>query len=560
MVGNYPADSLVRKLLLRESYVSEADLHEAETYAKAHDISVVEYLLQHQLLSKSLLGQAVAESIGTYYANLSDNPPDAAVVTSLPEDVCRKYRLLLIEDGARAATFATDDTDLPKIERVAQVIKKDAAVSLVYTLPEDFETVLGRYKKPLNTRFTDIIKKQAGIAPEILQEIISDALDYDASDVHFEPGRRDVVIRFRIDGLLREAGRVSKEYYENILNRIKVESGMAIDEHFSAQDGTMHYAAAEGREVDIRISIIPTVEGEKIVLRVLASYIRGLTLDDIGLSAAHKEQLITAARQPFGMILVTGPTGSGKTTSLYSLLKLLNQPEVNITTIEDPVEYKMEGVNQIQVRAVTGLTFAKGLRSIVRQDPDIILVGEIRDQETTEIAINAALTGHLVLSTFHANDAATTFLRLGDMQADPFLLASTLEVVIAQRLVRKLCGACRYSQNAREATAAYPWVISGKYLAAHDTVYASKGCEVCNGTGYKGRIGLFEFIVVGQAMQDLLLAHPTAEAIKQLARREGARTLFEDGIDKVKSGLTTTAEVLRVAQAPVAAKQPVRRA
>jgi type IV pilus assembly protein PilB len=296
------------------------------------------------------------------------------------------------------------------------------------------------------------------------------------------------------------------------------------------------------------VSLIPTVEGEKVVMRVLGSYVAGLSFTDVGFGDTHREVIERAIARPFGMILTVGPTGSGKTTTLYSLLKLLNKPDVNITTIEDPVEYKMAGANQIQVRANGNMTFAKGLRAIVRQDPDIILVGEIRDQETAEISVNAALTGHLLLSSFHSNDAATAIPRLVDMGIEPFLLASTLEVVVAQRLVRRICSHCRYSLPVNEAIKAVhvPDMKWLHYFKSDDMVYAGKGCNVCAGSGYYGRVALFEIIEVTPEMQELMLHSPTTSQIETLARRQGSLPMFNDGVEKVKLGETTLSEVVRV--------------
>jgi len=297
----------------------------------------------------------------------------------------------------------------------------------------------------------------------------------------------------------------------------------------------------------MRVSVVPTVEGEKIVIRLLAQYIRGLNLFDLGLSKQNQELMESAARKPFGMILVTGPTGSGKTTTLYSLLKIINKPEVNITTIEDPVEYKVAEANQIQVNKRTNLSFAQGLRAIVRQDPDIILVGEIRDNETAEIAINAALTGHLLLSTFHANNAATAIPRLLDMGVEPFLLASTLEVIVAQRLVRRLCESCRYSYQEKISNIEKLIPNAKEYFKEQTiTLYKGKGCSACGGLGYKGRVGVFEIIKITPEIENLILKNPSNSKIWELAEKQGVRSLFHDGIKKVKNGVTSLEELLRV--------------
>ena len=396
------------------------------------------------------------------------------------------------------------------------------------------------------------------MAPEIIDEIFADAIGMNASDVHFEPQGEEVIIRFRIDGVLMEAGRIPKEFYENILNRIKVQAHMPIDEHFAAQDGAIRYVK-EDNHVDMRVSIVPTLDGEKVVIRVLSQYVKGLNLKDLGLSEKHEQMFIAASNKPFGMIIVSGPTGSGKSTSLYALLKFLNSSEINITSIEDPVEYRLTGVNQIQVNPQTNLTFAKGLKSIVRQDPDVILVGEIRDTETAEIAVNAALSGHLLFSTFHANDAPTTIPRLLDMGIEPFLLSSTLELVIAQRLVRRICENCRlsYTIELDQLQKDFPLVNIEKYFGKEDdiTLYKGKGCPNCHGTGFKGRIAIFEFVEISPKIEDLMLKHPSTQEIWELARSEGAVCLFEDGLDKVKSGVTTLDELLRMAEPPAEGKR-----
>ena len=431
--------------------------------------------------------------MGVIYADLNSNKPSAVQVQKIPEIIAKKFRIVFFAEEKNKVMITTDNPqqkDLPA--ELARIFPKQKII-ITYSLSEDIDTIFIQYQKPLETRFSKIIEGGGRIAPELLEEIFDDALTYHASDIHFEPRQEDALVRFRVDGVLHEAGRIPKEHYENILNRIKVQSSLRIDEHFAAQDGSLRYEK-NGTVVDLRTSIIPTVEGEKVVLRLLASYVQGFSLGDLGLSSLHQSLLEVAAQKPFGMILVVGPTGSGKTTTLYALLKIVNNPDVNITTIEDPVEYKMRNINQIQVNPQTNLTFVKGLRSIVRQDPDIILVGEIRDEETAQIAVNAALTGHLLYSTLHANDAATSIPRLLDMGVEPFLLASTLDVVIAQRLVRKICDNCRHSVTRSTASFKTPQLASvASYFPKKPfTLYEGKKCEECGHTGYKGRTAIFE--------------------------------------------------------------------
>ncbi len=541
-------DQLLKQGLLKGNYATEEDLREAEKYAKGNRTSIADYFLSEGLLNKDLLGQAMAEVLGVPYADLNSNIPSLEQVIKIPQEAAVKYRAVLFDE--KKTIIATDNPKQPKLAEGLRALFPGKKISLAFSLPEDIDDILKQYRKSLETRFSKIIKEQKRVAPEIIEEILSDALSYRASDIHFEPQAEEVLVRFRIDGVLQEAGRIPKEYYENILNRIKVQSRLRIDEHFSAQDGSMHYQKEE-LEADLRTSVAPTIDGEKVVLRVLAAYVQNFTLDNLGLSATHQAMLKQSAEKPFGMILVTGPTGSGKTTTLYALLKILNRPDVNITTIEDPVEYKVRGVNQIQVNPQTNLTFAKGLRSIVRQDPDIILVGEIRDEETAEIAVNAALTGHLLLSTFHANDAATAIPRLLDMGSEPFLLASTLELIIAQRLVRKICEHCRHSISIRSTALPLEGKLAEKFFGKKTlTLYQGKGCPACNQTGYHGRTAIFEFIRMTPEMQGLILQSPSTQQIWKLAGGQGSRSLFEDGIEKVKNGITTIEELLRVAEPP----------
>jgi type IV pilus assembly protein PilB len=544
-------DKTIKEILLNENYITEEDAKNALDFAKIHNTSFVQYLLQENLITKDLLAQATAELFQVPYADLNSTFPSREQVQKIPEETAKTYRVVVFSEEKNKVVVTTDNPQDKHLVPVLEKIFVGKKISIAYSLSEDIDASFVHYQKPLETRFSKIIESKGRIAPELLEEIFDDALVFHASDIHFEPRPKEALVRFRIDGVLQEAGKIPEEYYENILNRIKVQSGMRIDEHFAAQDGSLRYEK-DGTVTDLRASIVPTVEGEKVVLRVLSAYTQGFSLSDLGLTSAHQEFLAQAAAKPFGMILVAGPSGSGKTTTLYALLKQVNNPNVNITTIEDPVEYKVIGVNQIQTNVQTDITFAKGLRSIVRQDPDIILVGEIRDDETAEVAVNAALTGQLLYSTFHANDSATAIPRLLEMGIEPFLLASTLEVVIAQRLVRKICEQCKHSvvKSAKDfetpqLKAALPY-FEGDSI----TLYEGKKCEACGYTGYKGRTAIFEFIPITPAVQDLILHSPGTQEIWAQARKEGSKTLFEDGILKVKAGVTTLEELLRVAEPP----------
>ncbi|HUQ30160.1 MAG TPA: ATPase, T2SS/T4P/T4SS family [Candidatus Paceibacterota bacterium] len=544
-------DTQVKEILLKGNYIGEEDAKKAEEFAKTSGGSIA-YLLSQELVTQDLVGQAIAESLGVPYVDLNSRPPTKEQVLKIPEESAKKLRVVLFEEGAKKLTVVTDDPKNAALAAELTAVFPGKTISIAYSLSKDIDQMFTNYQKPLETRFSKIIEGKKRVAPELLEEIFRDAYTLHASDIHFEPQKKEVVIRFRIDGVLREAGRVPHEQYENILNRIKVESNLRIDEHFAAQDGSLRYESANGVSFDLRTSIVPTVYGEKTVFRVLAAYVEGFSLNQLGITAHHEEIIMEAVSKPFGMILVTGPTGSGKTTMLYGVLHALNTPDVNITTIEDPVEYKMVGINQIQVNPATNLTFPKGLRSIVRQDPDIILVGEIRDNETAEIAVNAALTGHLLLSTFHANDAATAIPRLLDMGIEPFLLSSTIEIIASQRLLRKICEHCRYSAIAtKKDWEKYAKKVKGYFPEAEVTLYRGKGCSACGGSGYEGRIAIREFIQMTSEMRELILKNPSARQIEELARTQGAQTMFDDGIEKVKNGVTTLDELLRVAQPPV---------
>ncbi len=394
------AKTTISDILLKENYVSKADINKALAYAKANKSTVTEYLLTSGLITKDILGQAMAEFYQVAYADINTKTPFREQVVTIPENLATTYNLVLFAQTDTNVTIATNNPRKAKtIQSQLQALFPTKTISFAYSLTEDILACFVHYRKPLATRFSEIVASGDRVAPEIIDEIVADALVFKASDIHFEPQEKEVIVRFRVDGVLHEAGRFSKAVYENILNRIKVQAHLRIDEHFSAQDGAVRYTK-NNHVTDMRVSIIPVLDGEKVTIRLLAEYVKGFTFTDLGVSETSKSVFLAAAKKPFGMILVTGPTGSGKTTTLYTLIKLLNSQSVNITTIEDPVEYKIPGVNSIQVNLQTNLTFAKGLRSIVRQDPDIILVGEIRDLETAEIAINAALTGHLLFSTF----------------------------------------------------------------------------------------------------------------------------------------------------------------
>ncbi|OGY96637.1 MAG: hypothetical protein A2122_00365 [Candidatus Liptonbacteria bacterium GWB1_49_6] len=370
-----------------------------------------------------------------------------------------------------------------------------------------------------------------------------------ASDIHIEPAAERLSVRFRIDGVLHNIFQnisISKDIQEEIVSRVKVLSGMRTDEHNVPQDGRFKAKIEGFGGADVRVSIAPTFYGENVVMRVLAET-QSFTLEELGFEKEDLKRIQKAIKKPYGMILANGPTGSGKSTTLYTILKKLNSPESSIITIEDPIEYSLEGTTQIQANTQVGLTFASGLRSILRQDPNIIMVGEIRDGETAGIAVNAALTGHLLLSTLHTNDAATTFPRLIDMGVPPFLVASTVNVVMGQRLVRTVCQKCRVERKltAEEANGVIDFIPEFRGVSTK-TFYAPKGCAACDGTGYSGRIGIREVLEVNEDIRTLIMNHANATQIKEAAIKNGMRTMLQDGFQKAIDGLTTLEEIVRL--------------
>ncbi|MEQ1849519.1 MAG: ATPase, T2SS/T4P/T4SS family [Candidatus Peribacteraceae bacterium] len=576
-------------ILVGQSYLSEAELSSVLQEADERRADLKSILFEKRLLTSALLENALAEHYKLPFYDLNANAPSRETVMALPEDFARTYLTIVTAyEPEKSITIATADPTEEGLEEAVRVnigqeryiptgkkaleaekgakkaslwAKKGSlvphkkfagTVTFVYSPQGSVKNAFSLYRKPLATRFQSIMEKQKKVAPEILEEIFDDAMGLRASDIHFEPQEKDVVVRFRVDGVMHEAGRLPKQFYEGIINRIKIEANLRIDEHYAAQDGAIRYKSKSGT-MDVRVSIIPIVDGEKVVMRLLSEYVRNLTLADLGFSDHYRNILERAANKPFGMILTTGPTGAGKSTTLYGLVKMRNRPDVNISTIEDPVEYKIPGINHIQVNQGTGLTFSKGLRALVRQDPDVILVGEIRDTETAQIAVNAALTGHLLFSTLHANDSATAIPRLMDMGVEPFLLASTLEVIIAQRLARSICPNCRFSYTITKDEAMKLFTGAEHYFANEEDqvhLYRGKGCSACGETGYKGRIGIYELLEVTKELEELIVQRQNSTALLLKARENGFMFLFEDGLDKVRNGQTTIEELMRVAAPP----------
>lgn len=403
---------------------------------------------------------------------------------------------------------------------------------------------------PENNKVQEELGKGSGLSIVILVDLlIEQAHHMRASDIHIVPLDGGTRVRLRIDGVLQDQHTFPEDLHSEIITRIKILSGLRTDEHQTAQDGRFRTFIGVGTSmpIDVRVSITPTYYGENAVLRLLSDKAEDYTLETLGFSPENQKKIMQAIRRPYGMILATGPTGSGKTTSLYTLLKTLNTPQVAIITIEDPIEYAISGIEQIQVNSRTGLTFANGLRSILRQDPNIIMVGEIRDRETAGIAVNTALTGHLLLSTLHTNDAATTLPRLLDMGIEPYLIASTVNVAMGQRLVRKICEHCRVKKNLTAAETSSLKDVLPKKARKPLVFFEGTGCTNCNKTGYRGRVGIQEVMLIDAPIREAILRKATAGELKKIAAgKQGMTSMLEDGFDKAMAGITTIEEILRM--------------
>lgn len=545
------------RLLLENDFLTPAQLKKSLNIAKKSNIPLSEAIIQQDLISDDNLGKLIADNLKVPFISLAKVAIPDPILRIIPENFAKKQKIIVFDDGPGGTKIATpnpiNNQALGLIER-----KTGQNIQVYFATQRDIDRTLNLYKKKLQTTFNELLRdigdaeasKNAELpVAKIVDTLIEYAYDTRASDIHIEPAENESLVRFRIDGILHDQLRLPRFLHDQILTRVKVLSRLRTDEHLSAQDGKMKVKLKE-EEVDIRISIVPIIDGEKCVMRLLTSRFRQFGLTDLGMNSTDLEKVKTGFTKPYGMILSTGPTGSGKTTSMYAILKILNTREKNIATIEDPVEYDIDGINQIQVNPKTNLTFAEGLRSILRQDPDIIYVGEIRDNETADIAINSAMTGHLVLSTLHTNDAATALPRLIDMNIEPFLVSSTVNVIVAQRLVRKICEKCRvsYTEDFEALSKHLNEEMVKKHFGADKQVrlYHGKGCPVCHGTGYDGRIGVFEVLVVSEAIQEMISSKKDSDVIANQAIKEGMTTMLEDGLDKVQEGLTTIEEVFRV--------------
>lgn len=556
--------------LVTSGKLTEEQVQELKVLALTRNISVEDHLLQQNLLQKDDILQAKAEIYKIPFISLEGRGVSPDILTFVPEPVARKYKVMPFELDKQKKILSVamaDPLDLPLIEfleqksgytisayfcdeaQITEKIDSEYAQSLSAEVNLALE---GRPESAIKTIEVDKISEIIKEAP--IAKLVSTILEFStknrASDIHLEPQAIRTRVRYRIDGILSEKLALPRSVHDAVVSRIKILSGMKIDERRISQDGRFNFKFGK-EEVDVRVSTLPTVHGEKVVMRLLKKTGGMPTLADLGFIGPSLKNLETAITRPHGIILVTGPTGSGKTTTLYSILSRLNSSMVNIVTIEDPVEYELAGVNQVQINPTAGLTFATGLRAFLRQDPNIILVGEIRDSETTTLAIQAALTGHLVFSTLHTNNASTAIPRLLDLGAEPFLIVSVLNAIVAQRIVRKICDSCK------EAYVPSPTLLGDIHtvlgpLFPNDKpevmLYRGKGCKECNQTGYLGRTGIYETLSVNDAITAAVAARKSAEDIEHLARAGGMITLKQDGYLKALASQTTIEEVLRVAE------------
>jgi type IV pilus assembly protein PilB len=523
------------------------------------DDELLAQLVAQGVVSNADVARAIAEKSNLTFISLKDFPVNPATIALVPPELCRKYSLIPVSQAGNDLTIAiSDPTNVLAIDDVRAATKMQ--IKPVVATHEDIASVINLYLRSdqemqslttaielghvqSDVKIADKNADQNAPIVRFVNLLISQAIQDRASDIHIEPTESDLRIRFRIDGVLHESQHAPKAAQAEIISRIKVMSEMDIAERRVPQDGRMTFSSGESKR-DLRVASLPTVWGEKLVLRILDSHTTNMTFEELGLQPSNLEAYKNAVTKPWGMTLVTGPTGSGKTTTLYASLALVSGPQVNVITIEDPIEYRMDGINQMQVNTKAGLTFSTALRSMLRADPNIMMVGEIRDRDTAQIAVEAALTGHLVLSTLHTNDAPSAVTRLVELGVEPFLVASSLDCVVAQRLARKLCEQCRveFEPDAEHLKTAGFAVGSTKKASFFKPV----GCEHCSNTGYHGRLAIQEVMPVTEAIEALILDRGSSSEIERVALSEGMTTLRADGFAKAARGLTSIEEVLRV--------------
>lgn len=568
-------ESKLKKILLETKAIGKKELTLYLAEAEKRNLHLENYLTSQKIISEEQLYKTAAQFFELPYIDLKNETIRKDILFLIPEPIATTHKIVAFDKKDDILKIAAmNPENLQIFEFLAK--KTNSEIEIYITSPVSLNESLKFYHKGLKAEFQELTKENdediggGSKLKELAQDlpvirIVDTLLEYaifeNASDIHIEPTEKEVLVRYRIDGVLKNVMTLPKSVHAGIVARIKILSNLKLDEHRLPQDSRFKISTNE-YSVSFRVSVVPTYDGEKIVLRTLNEKTGIISLEQLGF---HKNPLEVVRRnitKPHGLALVTGPTGSGKTTTLYAILNILNRPEINITTIEDPIEYRMKGINQSQVTPKIGYTFAGALRSFLRQDPDIIMVGEIRDEETAEIAIHAALTGHFVLSTLHTNDAPTTLPRLSEMGVPAFLVASTTNIIIAQRLVRKICQDCieSYTLKTEELDKLQKQIDLDGMMAALEKeglitkkqdrksllFYRGKGCKKCGNTGYKGRIGIYEVLEVTPEIHDMIIRESPAREINEKAKEQGMLTIAEDGFIKAKKGVTTMEEILRV--------------
>ncbi|MCX5693456.1 MAG: type II secretion system ATPase GspE [Candidatus Omnitrophica bacterium] len=550
------------QILVEKAVITKEQFDKALDESRKKGMSVGKVIVRSGMITEEAYAQALSEALDIPYVNLSNYIIDVETVRLIPETMANKYKAMPIFKIGNSLTVAmADPKDIMAIDELSRKAKCDIEATLAtessilnaidqyYKTASSFDDVvkdIDKENRLQESRVEFDSKRLAEIAEEapvikLVNMVIMQAVKDRASDIHIEPEEDRLVIRFRIDGILHEMFSPPKHLEPALMSRIKVLSKMDIAEKRKPQDGRFDMKALD-RDIDLRVSSFPTIYGENIVIRILDRGGIVFGLDKIGFSELIQKEFERLIKYPHGIILVTGPTGSGKTTTLYSALSTIDSEEKNVITIEDPVEYHLGRIRQSQVNPKAGLTFATGLRSILRQDPDVIMVGEIRDKETAEISVQASLTGHLVLSTLHTNDAAGALSRLIDMQIEPFLISSSIIGILAQRLVRKICDKCKEEYGPSED------IVKGLGIDQKKGFFKGKGCSACKNTGYRERIGIFELLIVNERIKKLIVDKASSDIIKKIAIETGMKTLRDDGLDKVLKGITTPEEVLKATQ------------
>lgn len=548
-------------ILLSRDLATPEELADAQEEQGRSGKSLARVLVERDVLGERDLVMALAEHLGLEFVELEDRQIDTVAAALVPEQLARRYCVLPLgfeEDGTLLVAMsdpsnvlALDDlrTVTEREIRPLMAVRDDvlAAIDRHAGMGESVEDMSGDFGED-DDDFAELAKVREIVddAPivKFVNALIAKAVSDRASDIHIEPQEREVRVRYRVDGVLHDVTAQSRKIHSGVISRLKIMADLDISERRIPQDGRISVRTG-GKSVDLRLSTLPTVYGEKIVMRILDKSSILLKLEDLAFMDANLERYRQSFTKPYGMILVTGPTGSGKSTTLYATLNIVSKPTVNVVTVEDPVEYRLPGISQVQINPKAGLTFPTALRSILRQDPDVLLVGEMRDHETAQIGMEAALTGHLVLSTLHTNDAPSAVTRLTEMQIDPFLVASAVDCVLAQRLARRLCTHCKESYTPTMAE----MEVAGMELGPDDrlpTLFRAVGCSHCARTGYRGRLAVHELMTVTEEIERMIVERATSDDIGKAARMQGMRTLRDDGLAKVLLGETTMEEIGRV--------------